>query len=197
MLDLLLKSVLTKVFLALRLLFFMVAGRKENLQSCQGMLPFKCDNNIIILTFSNICLKPKDSLFNWPIRKDKPGTIKKYFPKVLVTPPTIKVQARRKRKTFKRNNNLNRRDTPKLLVLSNDFWSNTPDVARAKKQRIVFQCRNDACSTTFSSVSSRSSHEKLCMTDVKVINYCNTLKRIRTETLYFSCQHVFTLLLLN
>ena len=116
-------------------------------------------------------MKPDDSLFNWPVRKDKPGTIKEHLPTLSVPPPSAEfVYASRKQRSSKSTKSHKRKDAPTMLVLSPDFWSNTPTKERTKKQKIVFKCRNNACETTFSALRSRMIHENMCTTDIKVFH---------------------------
>ena len=134
---------------------------------------FDCNSpKICNITFSNLCLKPDDSLFNWPVRKDKPGTIKEHLPTLSVPPPSAEfVYASRKQRSSRSRRNYKRKESPTLLVLSPEFWSNTQSEARTKKQKIVFKCRHNTCETTFSTPHSRLIHEKMCITDVKVFHF--------------------------
>ena len=55
------------------------------------------------------------------------------------------------------------------LVLDASFWSETVrDTPRARKQRILFECRRTECAEKFHSVRNRDLHESHCMTFDKV-----------------------------
>ena len=118
--------------------------------------------------FSNQCLKPQDSLFNWTVRKDPPGTVKPEVPRINRIPASIttKPAVIRKKRARKTSYVVS---TPKKLVLDPCFWTQAvTDTPRARKQRILFECRRTECAEKFHSVRNRDLHESHCMTFDKV-----------------------------
>ena len=121
-------------------------------------------------------MKPQDSLFNWPIRKDPPGTIKKpNLLKTVVTPPSTSsrpsVQKKKRPRPIKTRRRVN---PPPKLILHPDFWSQPQnDPIWTRKQRFTLSCRKDAeCQEKFSSIRDREVHEGLCLSFDQVF-ICN------------------------
>ena len=112
-------------------------------------------------------MKPQDSLFNWPIRKDPQGTKKNNLLKI-VTPPSTSsrplVQKRKRPKPSKTRCGVAAPAPPKL-ILHPDFWSQPKtDPKWRRKQRISFPCRKNAeCQEQFSSIRDREVHEGICL----------------------------------
>ena len=117
-------------------------------------------------------MKPQDGLFNWPVRKDSPGTVKPQLPRIVVSPPPMFTKPIEKRK--KRATNLCQAvSTPKKLTLDPSFWSqNEMDTTRPRKQRFLFRCRRAECSEMFSSAKRRDIHEGHCLTFDEVYIKC-------------------------
>ena len=118
-----------------------------------------------------MCLNPQDVLFNWPIRKDLPGTKKLQLPRIVVTPPspiTAKLVFKRKKKPCKAFHSVP--VPPKLVLnLNDDFWSPQPETPKSAKKRVLFQCRNSECGEQFTSIRQRGVHEGHCFTFDEVI----------------------------
>ena len=128
----------------------------KNLKQC---FKFLCRDN---------CLNPKDVVYNWPTRKDLPGTKKIQLPIIVVTPPdqtTTKSVFNRKKRSRKPYHSV---DAPPKLVLDPSFWSPQPETQRARKKRILLQCRNSACKERFSTFKDREMHEGFCLSFEKV-----------------------------
>ena len=122
-------------------------------------------------------MKPQDVMFNWPTRKDLPGTFKFQLPKIVVTPPsptTSKSVFQRKKRPSKACHHV---AAPSKLILPPGFWSPQPETPRIKKKRCLFKCRNADCMEQFSSTRQREMHEGHCFTfdEVLISNLCTTV----------------------
>ena len=103
-----------------------------------------------------------DHVFNWPIKKDLPGTQKIQLPRIVVTPPAPNITMsvfKRKKRPRKINHPV---AAPSKLVLDPSFWSPQPETTQSRKQRVLFTCRNFQCAEQFSSVRQRKMHEGHC-----------------------------------
>ena len=122
----------------------------------------------------DLCLNPQNVVFNWPIRKDLPGTKKIQLPMIVVTPPdqtTTKSVFNRKKRSSRTFHGVP--VPPKFVLdLDPDFWSPQPETPRARKQRVLFKCRNSECEEQFTSVWQRGMHEGHCLTfdEVFILN---------------------------
>ena len=109
-------------------------------------------------------------IFNWPMKKDLPGTPKLQLPKIVVTPPAgTTIKSAKKMRPRKTKCNVDA--APPLLVLDPDFWSPQSEKQRARKQRAQFKCRNAECLDQFSSARLRDLHEENCLSFDKVVIY--------------------------
>ena len=103
-------------------------------------------------------------MFNWPVKKDLPGTQKIQLPRIVVTPPsptTNKSVFKRKKRPSKICDHVAAK--PKtVLVLDNDFWSTQAETPRPRKQKVLFKCRNSECEDQFTSARQRGMHEGHC-----------------------------------
>ena len=112
-------------------------------------------------------MKPQDTVFNWTVRKDAPGTVKTQLPRIIVTPPPVITKPVVQRKKRSRDaHQVVPESAPTKLVLDPGFWSseNKTDVSRARKQRFLFNCRKAECAEHFSSAKNRALHERHCLT---------------------------------
>ena len=117
-------------------------------------------------------MKPQDSLFNWPTRKDPPGTIKKPNVSIIVTPPSTSSRPLvQKKKRSKPSKTRCGDAAPPKLILHPDFWSQPQtDLKCARKQRISLPCRKNAeCQEQFSSIRDREVHEGICLSFDQVL----------------------------
>ena len=115
-----------------------------------------------------VCLKPHDVVFNWRTHKDLPGTPKTQLPRIVVTPPAVtntKSVLKRKKRPSKSCCDV---AAPPKLILDPGFWSPQPETQRARKKRILLQCRNSACKERFSTFKDREMHEGFCLSFEKV-----------------------------
>ena len=118
-------------------------------------------------------------MFNWPIRKDAPGTSKIHIPRIVVTPPTpattTKSVIKRKKIPSKACQPVSA--SPPKLILDPSFWSPQPETPRTRKKRYLFKCRNADCTEQFSSTRQREMHEGHCFTfdEVLISNLCTTV----------------------
>ena len=125
-------------------------------------------NNLTLSFHRNFCLKPKDVVFNWPTKKDMPGTPKVQFPRTVVTPSArTGTKSVRKRKPIKTKCNVAAPPFPKL-ILDPDFWSPEPETPKARRQKTFFKCRIADCEEKFSSARFRDMHEENCFSFDKV-----------------------------
>ena len=125
----------------------------------------------------DVCFQPADSLFNWKSSKDPKGTVKKELPRIVVTPPppaitTRPVVQRKKSKIPSKTRRCVAAPPPPELILDPDFWSHQPETPRARKQKVLFKCRNVECEEQFTSVWQRGMHEGHCFTfdEVFILN---------------------------
>ena len=121
--------------------------------------------------YRDMCFNPQDVLFNWPIKKDLPGTPKIQLPRIAVTPPsptTSKSVFKRKKRPNKTSHHV---ACPPKLVLDPDFWSPQLETPRIRKKRVLFTCRNTECGEQFSSVRHREMHEGHCSIFDEVSTY--------------------------
>ena len=115
------------------------------------------------------CLKPRDQLFNWPVKKDKPGTFKPQLPRIIVTPPSTPIKPVTKKKKTRSNWTCLTAPPKKLLDLGPKFWSQPQtQTERARRPKINFKCRHFECKEQFPSVRDREMHEDHCLSFVKV-----------------------------
>ena len=113
-------------------------------------------------------MKPKDVVFNWPTKKDMPGTPKVQFPGIGVTPSArTGTKSVRKRKPIKTKCNIEAPPSSKL-VLDPDFWSPESETPKARKRRALFKCRIADCWEQFPSARFRDMHEENCVSFDKV-----------------------------
>ena len=123
-------------------------------------------------------MKPQDVVFNWPTRKDPPGTSKFQLPRIVVTPPattTTKSVIKRKKRPSKACQPV---AAPPKLILDPGFWSPQPETPRTRKKKYLFKCRNADCQEQFSSTRQREMHEGHCFTfdEVLILNpYINVI----------------------
>ena len=114
--------------------------------------------------FRDPCLNAQDVVFNWPVKKDLPGTQKIQLPRIVVTPPsptTNKSIFKKKKRPSKTCDHVAAK--PKIVLdLGNDFWSTQPETPRARKQKVLFQCRNSECKDQFTSARQRGMHQGHC-----------------------------------
>ena len=115
-------------------------------------------------------------IFNWPMKKDLPGTPKLQLPKIVVIPPA-RATIKSAKKMRPRKTKCNVDAAPPLLVLDPDFWSPQSETPRARKQRAQFMCRNAECWDQFSSARLRDLHEENCLSFDKVVIYCTLICR--------------------
>ena len=117
-------------------------------------------------------MNPQDSLFNWIVQKDVPGTMKPQIPRIIVTPPPVISKSVAQRKKRSRNACLVEPvSAPSKLVLDPNFWTqDKTEAPRAKKQRFLFKCRRADCDEQFSSAMNRNIHERHCLTFIEVLN---------------------------
>ena len=114
-------------------------------------------------------MKPQNALFNWIVKKDAPGTIKRQLPRIIVTPPPVITKPAVQRK--RRPRNVVPESTPSKLLLEPSFWTkNENDTPRVRKKRFLFQCRRTECSEQFSNAKNRDIHERHCLTFDEVLN---------------------------
>ena len=101
-----------------------------------------------------------------------PGTKKIQLPMIVVTPPdqtTTKSVFSKKKRSSRTFHSV---PVPPKLILDPDFWSHQPETPRARKQKVLFKCRNVECEEQFTSVWQRGMHEGHCFTfdEVFVLN---------------------------
>ena len=117
-------------------------------------------------------MKPQDSLFNWPTRKDPPGTAKKPNLPIIVTPPSTSSRPLvQKKKRSKPSKTRCGDAAPPKLILHPGFWSQPQtDPKLTRKQRINLPCRKNAeCQEQFSSIRDREVHEGICLSFDQVL----------------------------
>ena len=117
-------------------------------------------------------------MFNWPINKDMPGTLKLQIPRIVITPPTPVTSTKSVIKRQKRPSKAcHQVAAPPKLLLQPGFWSDQPQTPRTKKKRFLFKCRNADCMEEFSSTRQRQMHEGHCFTfdEVLISNLCTTV----------------------
>ena len=130
-------------------------------------------------------MQPNDDLFNWPTRKDPPGTKKMQLPRIIVTPPTSLTKSIFNRKKRSRKNCQFFSSPSKPLLLDPQFWSYSQTVERPRKQKVQFECRNSIeCKDKFVSVKDRKVHEAHCFTFDEVF-LCSNIG--------FRCNHNYIL----
>ena len=97
--------------------------------------------------------------------------MKPQLPRIVVNPPSRTVFVSKMKKSSGSSCQKSAA-LPKKLVLSPDFWSNSPTkIQKARKKKISFLCRNDECQDKFTSTREREVHEKHCLSyhQVKIL----------------------------
>ena len=84
-------------------------------------------------------MKPQDSLFNWPTRKDPPGTAKKPNLPIIVTPPSTSSRPLvQKKKRSKPSKTRCGDAAPPKLILHPDFWSQPQTDLKCARKTAIF-----------------------------------------------------------